>query len=101
MVRFGFDTLALATFVAFAVDPHLLANNNDPTTRRSISTTPSTTPPRAFSGREVRIIDHRGLSVDTSGEPYHKSYLDGVADSVVTTVGHLEARSFSDNHQKL
>ncbi len=59
---------------------------------------PRETPPRAFNGREVRILDHRGLSVDTSSKSYPKSYLDGVADSVVTTVGHSEARSISDNN---
>ena len=100
-VVLGLETLSLATLIAMAADPHLFANNDDSTTRRSIPTNPSTTPPREFTGREVCIPDHRGLSVDTSSEPYPKSYLDGVADCVVITVGHSKARSVSDNNQKM
>ena len=107
---------ALAAIGTLAVVGIIIANlvggppppsdNNHPTTNQPIPSTqpPATpptsppqpaTPPRAFTGR---ILDHRGLSVDTSSEFYSKSYLHGVPDSVVITVGHSEARSISDNN---
>jgi hypothetical protein len=89
--------------------PHV--NNNNPTNSTQPTQPPAppptsppqpATPPRAFAGREVRILDRRGLTVDTSSGSYSKSYLHDVADSVVTTVGHSEARSISDNdNQKM
>lgn len=89
---------------------HFKNNNTTNTTQPTSTTQPPatpptsppqpTTPPRAFNGREVRILDRRGLSVDTSSESYPKSYLDGVADSVITTVGHSEARLISDNNDQ-
>jgi hypothetical protein len=93
--------------------PSHFNNNNTTNKTQPTSTTQQTPPPpisppqptpiipsRAFAGREVRIPGRRGLSVDTSSESYPKSYLDGVADSVVTTVGHSEARLFSDNNDQ-
>ena len=53
--------------------------------------------PERRNEREVRIPDRRGLSVDISSESYPKSYQDGVADGLVTTVGHSETSSISDN----
>ncbi|KAN0103664.1 hypothetical protein V8E52_011757 [Russula decolorans] len=84
--------------------PSHFNNNNTTNKTQPTSTTQQTPPPpisppqptpiipsRAFAGREVRIPGRRGLSVDTSN---------GVADSVVTTVGHSEARLFSDNNDQ-
>ena len=71
--------------------------NNNPTngTQPTSTTQPPApqpaTPPRAF----------RGLSVDTSSESYPKSYLPGVAESDVTTVGYSEARSISDDDNQI
>ena len=39
------------------------------------------TPPRALAEREVRNLDCRGLTLDTSSESYFRSYLHGVTDS--------------------
>jgi hypothetical protein len=86
--------------------PDFNYNNPTNTTQPTQPPTPPPTsppqpanPPRAFAGR---ILDRRGLSVDTSSKFYPKSYLHGVADSVVTKTGHSEARSISDNdNQKM
>lgn len=86
--------------------PHLHSNNNNPiNTSQPTSTTQPTSPhqptptisPEAFDGQEVCTHDRRGLSVDTSSVSYPRSYLGGIADSVVTTIGHSEARLISAN----
>jgi len=115
----GITALAIASYVVVSAihewnsPPSSRSNNDNPTDTTqptSTSATPPTSPPqptptnppRALTGREARILDRRGLSVDTSSESYPKSYLvDGrIADSVVTTVGHSEARSISDNENQ-
>jgi hypothetical protein len=82
----GIGTLALVAIIAGSLGggPHFHFSNNNPTnttqpppTTQPTSTPPTspptpTTPPRAFAGREVRILDRRGLSVDTSSESYPK-----------------------------
>jgi hypothetical protein len=53
-------------------------------------------PPRAIVGREERDLG-RGISTDTSGEPYPNLHiLDDIADGVLTTAGSSEAGSFSN-----
>ena len=114
----GLGTLAVVglIFANLAGGPsppsHSNNNNQTNTTQPTSTTQPPappptsapqpapTTPPRAFNGREVRILDRRGLSVDTSSKSYPKPYPDGVVDNIVTTVGDSEARSISDNNQK-
>ena len=98
----GFSTLAfmaLLTGGLMSSPPHRSNNHNptNPAQPTSNGTTPPTTQPRAFARREARILDRRGLSVDTSSESYPKLRLDGVADSVV---GHSEARSILDNNDQ-
>jgi hypothetical protein len=112
----GLGTLAVVGIIVANLvggPPSHFKNNNTTNTTQPNSTTqppapPPTsppqptpiTPPRAFNGREVRILNRHGLSVDTSSESCPKSYQDGIADGVVTTAGHSETRSISDNNNQ-
>lgn len=93
----GLGVLKLAVVgvivASLAGGPHLHSNKNNPTnTAETTSTTQPTatpsinapltsppqlaptipSPPRPFARREVRILDRRGFSVDTSSEFYPK-----------------------------
>jgi hypothetical protein len=81
-----------AIVTAFVAYPHFHSNKNNPTdtpqrtsttqptATPSTNATPSTSPPqltptiprRTWAGRGARILDRRGLSVDTSSESYPK-----------------------------
>ena len=76
-------------------DPSTQQTYEDPSTQQT-STAQMTKPPWVATRRqEERFFDHRS-PVDISGEVRDKSHPDVVADGVVTTPGHLEARSLSD-----